>query len=378
MILDDAYRKSTQYRQWSYTQEKLAEIRQNTNDVACIRLREKARIAVAAESTQTSSDEGSFSHGREGVVLTDGDIQTLKAEEELKIVDWACMKIIEVSGAMEPRIPSNITATAIQYLRRFYLTNSPMIHHPKQLVPCALYLATKADHLYLPLSKFIDGLEGVSEESIKARESVLLQGLRFALDVRHPMKGLVGGCIEMHAMAEEGRLGGISKATGFASRIDSAADQAKKLLVTAAQMTDAYFLYTPSQIWLAALTLADRELTETYLERKLADLASPEAAATESRTKLVSTISACARLLESYRLPDPHTQRKELRRIRRKLDICQNLAKVDIEASPGRTFTSMEGEGEGGDYPGRPTKRRKLEVEISQEKGDSSDSDGVV
>ncbi|KIW24053.1 uncharacterized protein PV07_09790 [Cladophialophora immunda] len=353
MILDDAYRGSTQYRLWSYTEQHLAQTRQNTNALASKCLREKSSEVRATGSSSTASDEGSVPHRREDIIDTDVAVQTLTVEEETKIVEWGCMKILEAGEAMDPRIPSEITATAIQYLRRFYLTNSPMIHHPKSMVLCALYLATKADHFYFPLSRFVGGFEGVSAESVKGSEFVLLQGLRFALDVRHPMKGLAGGRIEMQTMADEGQLGGISNATGSATaRIDSAADQAKRLLATAAQMTDAYFLYTPSQMWLAAMMVADRDLVETYLGRKLAGLASPGAAA-ELGTKLVPTISACAQLLASYHPSDAQAHRKELSRIRKKLDTL-----VVPRAKSG----TREGEGE--DSRERPVKRRKLGAEV--------------
>jgi len=203
-------------------------------------------------------------------------------------------------------------------------------------------------------------LENVSEENVKAPEFLLLQGLRFTLDVRHPMKGLAGGHIEMNVMADEGQLGDISRSAGSAAqRIGKAADHAKRLLATAAQMTDAYFLYTPSQIWLAAMMVADRELVKRYLDSKLSDLPASEATTT-LKSKLLSTISACATLLETYRSPeDDSTQRKEMRRIGKKLAVCQNPEKMDIVAV-AKAKAAEKREGDGSDAE-KALKKRKLE-----------------
>ncbi|KIW16720.1 hypothetical protein PV08_03909 [Exophiala spinifera] len=365
MIEDDGYRSSSQYRLWSYTKNSLTQIRQNTNNIASEHVKAAFRRAQAAKASQNGSNESIENQGQGETAV---DIQTLTIDEELKIVEWGCSKMQDMGEAMNPRIPSHVVATAIQYLRRFYLTNSPMTYHPKQIIACALYLATKADHFYISLSKFVAELEEMTEDNVKAPEFLLLQGLRFTLDVRHPMKGLAGGHIEMNVMAEEGQLGNISTSSGSAKRIGQAADQAKKLLATAAQLTDAYFLYTPSQIWLGAMMVADKELVEIYLEQKLSQLQA-NAHVTAIKEKIVSTIVECAALLESYRSPnDDATQRKEMRRIGKKLTVCQDPEKLDIVAV-ARAKAAEKREGEGSDTE-KAMKKRKLERERLEKDGD--------
>ena len=249
-----------------------------------------------------------------------------------------------------------------------------MTYHPKQIMMCALYLATKADHFYISLPRFIAELNNVSEDNVKAPEFLLLQGLRFTLDVRHPMKGLAGGHVELSDLAEEGLLRGIEQGKASAKRIGAAADHAKRLLATAAQMTDAYFLYTPSQIWLAAMMVADRDLVKSYLDMKLDSLpvlSSDEGAAAvnQLKQKLFSTISFCATLLESYRSPeDDSVQRKEMKRIGKKLNVCQNPEKMDIVAV-ARAKAAEKREGDGSDAE-KVLKKRKLERERLQKDGD--------
>ncbi|KAH0846175.1 hypothetical protein AYO21_09188 [Fonsecaea monophora] len=370
MIEDDVYRASSQYRYWSYTKESLARIREETNKLASQRVRAAFRRVHVANGSSENGDNHNDDTRADHV-----EIETLTVAEELKIVEWGCSKIMDMGEAMNPRIPSHVVATAIQYLRRFYLTNSPMTYHPKQIMMCALYLATKADHFYISLSRFVAELNNVSEDDVKAPEFLLLQGLRFTLDVRHPMKGLQGGHVEMNVLAEEGRLGSsITKASGSEKRVGVAADKAKKLLATAAQMTDAYFLYTPSQIWLAAVMIADRELVEAYISAKLDDLPllanGPDATAEHFKQKLTATIASCATLLESYRSSDDDAaQRKEMRRIGKKLTVCQNPEKMDIVAV-ARAKAAAKREGAEGTDAEKALKKRKLERERLERDGD--------
>ncbi|KIV91351.1 hypothetical protein PV10_05897 [Exophiala mesophila] len=393
MIEDDAYRASSQYRYWSYTKESLSRIRHNTNDLASERVRAAFRRAQTAAKTSRngaadSNTDADANVDNEKTQLSPDvgedlvEIQTLTVDEELKIVEWGCQKIMDMGEAMNPRIPTAIVATAIQYLRRFYLTNSPMTYHPKQIMMCALYLATKSDHFYISLPRFISELANVSEDNVKAPEFLLLQGLRFTLDVRHPMKGLQGGHIEMNEMAEEGLIRGIKgERRDREKRIGAAADQAKELLATAAQMTDAYFLFTPAQIWLGAVMVADRELVERYLDAKIDGLrklpsgmlpvndAEEEKAREAFRTKLLATISSCASLLEDYKSPDNDAaSRKEMKRIGKKLTVCQNPEKVDIVAV-ARAKAAEKREGDASDKEAK-AKKRRLEREKSARDAD--------
>ncbi|KAJ9604031.1 hypothetical protein H2200_011554 [Cladophialophora chaetospira] len=378
MIEDEIYRSSSQYRLWSYTRESLSRIRQETNDLASQRVRAAFRRARAAQNGATSGHDGAGDASNGGPAgAMNAEIETLTVDEELKIVEWGCTKIVEMGEAMNPRIPSHVMATATQYLRRFYLTNSPMTYHPKAILPSALYLATKADHFYLPLSRFVAELNGISEDDVKAPEFLLMQGLRFTLDVRHPMKGLQGGHIEMNVLAEEGKLNTFPAGKGSEKRIGIAADKAKKLLATAAQMTDAYFVFTPSQIWLGAMMIADRDLVEAYIGAKIESLAEVVAEQqgidiTAFQTKLVATISSCATLLQAYTPPEDEsaTQRKEMRRIGKKLIVCQNPEKVDIVAvAKAKAAEKREGTPSGSDVE-KIAKKRKLEREKAQREGD--------
>ena len=258
-------------------------------------------------------------------------------------------------------------STAIQYLRRFYLSNSPMTYHPKQIMMCALFLATKAEHWNISLHNFVVPLD-TPEDEVKAPEFLLLQGLRFTLDVRHPMRGLEGGIGEILAMVQESSLAFKGQDKGaLQKRVGKAADHAKNLLQTAAQMTDAYFLYTPSQIWLAALQVTDQDLVRVYVTKKLEYVGAEGIAL---REKLLKTLPACAELLSSYTSPDDDpAEKKEMRRIGKKLHLCQNPDKADIVAVT-RAKAAEKREGADGSDAEKALKKRKTEREQLQKDGD--------
>lgn len=293
-------------------------------------------------------------------------------------------------------------ATAIQYLRRFYLTNSPMTYHPKSIMACALFLATKTDNYYMSLRQFAEGIPGdTTADDVIAPEFLLMQGLRFTFDVRHPFRGLEGGIMELSAIAQgqaqpaphlphqtpqslkQGLLNLVPPpvpATSITDRIGRAHGATRELLKSAAQMTDAYFLYTPSQIWLAAFLLADRPLAEFYLDTKLGGAIDPSAMETDSstppnplselRTKLLQVLAECGAVLQSYTpLSSDPDQMKSLKRIAKKLYHCQNPEKVNLKrdsAVPRSTLAADVGTATAESETERLAKKRKLEMEQQQ------------
>lgn len=291
-------------------------------------------------------------------------------------------------------------ATAVQYLRRFYLTNSPMTYHPKSIMVCALFVATKTENYYMSLRQFANGIPGeTSPEDVITPEFLLMQGLRFTFDIRHPFRGLEGGVMELeaiaqgqgqpaphlpHETAEDLQQGLLSIAPppvpsrSMSDRIGRAHNTTRELLKSAAQMTDVYFLYTPSQIWLSAFLLADRPLAEFLLDVKLggpvtATIPTPETDENglvnplyEIRSKLHRVLTECCALLQSYTpLSSDQAQMKSLKRIARKLHHCQNPEKVNLKRETARIAASQPDSGAvtSESETERLAKKRKLQQE---------------
>ncbi|KAJ5628594.1 hypothetical protein N7490_010822 [Penicillium lividum] len=408
MIEDDIYRASSQFRLWSYTTSSLGALRERTNIIASDRVRAALQRARSTQQSATPSAAGTPQPASDGEAKdpNEKEIECLTPEEELVLVRYYCEKTLELGETYRPPLPTMVRATAIQYLRRFYLTNSPMTYHPKSIMACALFLATKTDNYYMSLRQFADGIPGdTTTEDVISPEFLLMQGLRFTFDVRHPFRGLEGGVMELQAIAQgQGQPGphllhqtpqqlqqGLQSiapppvpCSSISDRIARAHGTTRETLKSAAQMTDAYFLYTPSQIWLSALLLADRPLAEFYLDTKLGGPLTATSSAEQSdlqnplyelRSKLHKILTDCSALLNEYTtLSSDPDQMKDLKRIAKKLYHCQNPEKVNIaqkrySAQPQAVSSQVTSESESE----RLAKKRKLEEKA---RGGASDMFG--
>jgi cyclin H len=277
-----------------------------------------------------------------------------------------------------------------------------MTYHPKTIMPCALFIATKTDNYYLSLRQFAEGVPGdTSAEDIIAPEFLVMQSLRFTFDVRHPFRGLEGGIMELTAISQglaqpaphtphqspedlrrtmlslpqPHNTQSSSSSSSISDRLARAHHNTREILKSAAQMTDAYFFYTPAQIWLAALWIADRPLAEFYLDTKLAasdlDATHP---LTQLRSKVLTTLDSCSALLQSYKpLASDPDQKKALRRIGKKLYHCQNPEKVNLAGQKRIPAAAMAAAAASASDPATPesemerlAKKRKLESEAKR------------
>ncbi len=264
-----------------------------------------------------------------------------------------------------------------------------MTYHPKEIMRSALFLATKTENHYTSLRSFVSKLPKTTAEDVVAPEFLLTQGLRFTFDVRHPHRGLEGGFMELLALATgKGHPGsptdtspsqlqqkmlnirptkeGIKAKTAtpeeMVARIQNAHGRAKEILKTSALLTDAYFLYTPSQIWFASLSIADEALARFYLEIKFPAFSS-------LKKKISSTLQQCCELLQSSVSAKPgEAEMKELTRIDKKLYKCRNPEKIDLV---GINKSQKRDGGEEGGLDEKIIKKRKLERENSMKEAEA-------
>ena len=263
-----------------------------------------------------------------------------------------------------------------------------MTYHPKEMMPSALFLATKTENHYTSLRSFAAKLEKTTPDDVIAPEFTLTQGLRFTFDIRHPQRGLEGGFMELLALAngktisspgtespseiqeamldidplQDGRAKAKS-AGDIISRIENAHGKAKEIHKTSALLTDAYFLYTPSQIWLSSLFLVDEALAQFYMDIKTSNIAA-------LKPKLMSTIQQCANLLQSSASAEPGDfEMKELTRIDKKLYKCRNPEKMDLVGINKAQKRDGDGKGEDG-LDEKIIKKRKLERENSMKEAE--------
>lgn len=272
-----------------------------------------------------------------------------------------------------------------------------MTYHGQNISRTAMFLASKTENAMQSVENFSTNFKKVTAEQILAPEYLIVQALRFNFEVKHPFRGLKGGHLELMEMArgsyegpnciDEGMTSAdlqarmlqipgksATKATmqDLEKRITEAYGFASHILKNAALLTDAYFLYTPSQIWLAAHLLAAEPLTLFYLSVKLPS-SSP------MYTKLLATLRACATLLSSHSSFQATTLSKtdieacdakhkaEVKRVIEKLKSCRDPDKVDLVKL--NQAQKRDAVAEGGLEESK-AKRRKLDRETYEKASD--------
>ncbi|RKF79546.1 Cyclin CCL1 [Golovinomyces cichoracearum] len=373
---DERYRTSTQYRLWSFSPSALLELRQTTNKTAADRVREAVRRAREARNSLTDSKKTSKQPGN---VVSDEEFDFLTVEEELKLLVFYCRQTIQLGDHLG--LPSDVKvsigtdlflsydeATAIQYMKRFYLSNSLMTYHPTDILKTALFFATKSENFYFRLTKFADTIGKTKPEDVLASEFLLTQGLRFTFDVRHPYRALEGAIMELQALSRKSLpiLPDNSekieeRPKNMERRVKDAHGKAREYLKSSTLLTDVYFHFTPSQIMMAALLNADEDLVTWYLRQKF-----PVQESLETQKKILDTIRDCAVMLKTVnpRIEPSGEERKELQGLAKKLKKCRNPEKMDVLG-----LQRIKREGEEG-YGENIVKKRKLESEISIKEAD--------
>ncbi|KAK0652425.1 cyclin-like protein [Cercophora newfieldiana] len=256
MASEDArYRQSSQFRLWSFSPSQLAAAREKTN------IQAQSSIAARIASTPNTSAPTSNANTPD----PDGTPSLpdfLTPAEEAVMVSFYVSELLRAGDHAE--VGEVVKATGAAFFRRFYVTNSIMTYPPHDMIIVALFFACKAEGIFPRIGEFISKFGRDRPEEILAGEYLLCQGIRFAFDVKHPFRALKGAAMELR------RLGDIDE-----QRINNAERRAREILGFSPLITDAYFHYTPSQIMLAALSLADRVLAERLISHTFHYVAPP-------------------------------------------------------------------------------------------------------
>ncbi|KAK4207754.1 cyclin-like protein [Rhypophila decipiens] len=261
MATEDArYRESSQFKQWSFSHSQLAALREDTNAKAVSsiseRLSERLVSGTGAPSGATSlppSNNASNANTPDPEGSSPSLPEFLTAAEESTLVTFYVSELLRAGDHAE--FSDEIKATAAVLFRRFYITNSIMTYPPQEMLIVALFFGCKAEGAFPRISDFLKTFQREHPEEILAGEFLLFRGVRFSIDVKHPFRALRGAAMELRS------LGDIDS-----KRIDDAERRARQILRFSPLMTDAYFHYTPSQIMMAALSLADRGLAERLIQ----------------------------------------------------------------------------------------------------------------
>ncbi|ETW87303.1 hypothetical protein HETIRDRAFT_239926, partial [Heterobasidion irregulare TC 32-1] len=279
------YSSSTQYNNWRFSPTQLRSIRSSLN----------AAAVTAIRNTFETNSPGSSS-----------DIQFLTAEEEHLLVRLYITKISQLCGHFH--FPEEVEATAVSYLKRFYLKNTVMDWHPKNVmcVNCslpqatwltALFLATKTTNHPISLEAYTSNIPRTVPSDVLDLEFLIAQSLAFEFAVWHTHRALWGLWLDVQDLPDSPSRDILQEAYDTALRH-----------VRTSRITDAELIYTPSQIALACLSIAH-----------------PDLAAVWARSKGVEPINSIKQMiLQDGDIPSVEV----VREIDRRLKLCKNPEKI--------------------------------------------------
>ncbi|KAH9982454.1 cyclin-like protein [Lactifluus volemus] len=227
------FQSSTQYQNWRFSTEKLKATRTALNQAA----------VAAIRNTFESNSPGSSS-----------DIRFLDAHEEHLLVKLYITKISQLCGHF--RFPEEVEATGITYLKRFYLKNTVMDWHPKNVMLTALFLATKTTNHPISLESYTSNIPRTNPSDVLELEFLVAQSLAFEFAVWHAHRALWGIWLDIQELPQ----------TPSSEELQQIYDTALQHIRTS-RLTDLELIYPPSQIALAfAASWARSKNADTALE----------------------------------------------------------------------------------------------------------------
>ncbi|XP_071586662.1 cyclin-H [Heliangelus exortis] len=283
---DAMFHSSTQWRHWTFrSEEELARCRADANR------KFRSKVVASGKVQQTDS------------VL-------LEPHEELAICKYYEKRLLDFCAVFKPAMPRSVVGTACMYFKRFYLNNSVMEYHPRVIMLTCAFLACKVDEFNVSSAQFVGNLrespvgQEKALEQILEYELLLIQQLNFHLIVHNPYRPFEGFLIDLKTRypALENPEFLRKAADDFLSRV---------------ALTDAYLLFTPSQIALTAIFSSGSRAgvnMESYLSENLM---------TEEKTsvpKLLDMMKCMRNLIKKYELPRP----EEVTALKQKLEKCHS------------------------------------------------------
>jgi cyclin H len=249
-------------------------------------------------------------------------------------------KITQLCGHF--RFPEEVEATAVTYLKRFYLKNTVMDWHPKNVMyvrfrfrsscsglTCArnrltaLFLATKTTNNPIALEAYTSHIPKTSASDVLELEFLVAQSLGFEFAVWHAHRALWGIWLDLQVLPSPSHFASTTHRSDFTQSLpDSPVDRPQALYdtalshVRASRLTDAELIYTPAQIALACLSLPSPSLASEW-------------AASKDLSRSISALEKTIESIKSLIITSGHPPLVDsVREVDRRLKLCKNPEKV--------------------------------------------------
>lgn len=276
------YPQSSQKKYWTFKSEK---------ELEDLRLKQNSNFIARQGAGMSEEQKTAF---------------FLSADEERLLLKQYELQLKEFCKRFDPPMPKYVVGTAFHYFKRFYLNNSSMDYHPKEILATCVYLSCKVEEFNVSISQFVANIKGDRNKAmdiILSNELLLMQELNYYLTIHNPFRPIEGFLIDIKTrcnMNNPDRLRG-----GIDDFIDKTF------------LTDAPLMYAPSQIALAAVLHAaskEQENLDSYVTESLFGTAK------EKLPVLIEAVKKVRSLVRTIELP----QKEKVRALEKKLEKCRN------------------------------------------------------
>ncbi|CAH1364215.1 hypothetical protein MTP99_000615 [Tenebrio molitor] len=232
----------------------------------------------------------------------------LTAEEEKIMVKRYEIRLRDFCKRFQPPMTRCVIGTAFHYFKRFYIHNSVMNHHPKEIMVTCIYLACKVEEFNVSIQQFVGNLKGDREKAtdiILNNELLLMEQLNFHLSIHNPFRPVEGLLIDIKTRCT----------LNDPERLRPGTEH----FLERAFLTDVVLLYSPSQVALAAVLHAASKLQEnldSYVTDTLFGV--------EGRGKLEELIEAVRAIRSMVKMVDATPDRNQQKLLDKKLEKCRN------------------------------------------------------
>ncbi|KAI8365884.1 cyclin-like protein [Choanephora cucurbitarum] len=283
------FEESTQYQHWRFSPEKIWDIRNKSTEAAISRVRRNLQEEINEHTNTTEHIERDY----------------LSAKEEHALCSFYEIQLQAMSKHCH--FSNLVMATAVIYMKRFYLHNTVMDYHPKDVFLTCLFLATKSESERISIDDFGKTLRLPNTANVLKLEFTLSQGLKFQYYVHHPYRPAYGFFLDMQ--------------TAPAMDMKALKETYKRVDKTIADilLTDLPLIYQPSQLALAAFMIAGKDnqfdqQIKQYIQHRFSE---------QEATTLLDVLEG---ILAYYRAVPAKVTQEEARKIDYKLKLCMNPA----------------------------------------------------
>ncbi|CAF0715310.1 unnamed protein product [Brachionus calyciflorus] len=166
-------------------------------------------------------------------------------EERIILLHYEYLLKQFCSHFQPPLTMLSVVGTSIAYFKRFYLRNSCMEYHPKDIFLICIYLACKIEEFNISIHQFIQNINSNEDKEELANailnlELLLMEKLDFELKVHNFYRPFEGFLLDVKTRCPE--IPNVEILRNFGMEF------LDKIL-----NTDAFFIYPPSQIALTAI-----------------------------------------------------------------------------------------------------------------------------